>query len=193
MMSPSKMAAVALCAVLTASGCAKLGYMSVQIDNVTFDVPRDYLVSGSIPWLPAAQSQALRFVVNPTAEVRDQHMVSIEPVSITCASAEAAATRTLSNACAAAGRGAEWPAIEGGVPLERISDGGSTTQWNYVQPSEGGDVLASCFLASESAGLCLSLGTYKHLVYSLRFSEAEIQTLKGMHEQVRALLRSWES
>jgi hypothetical protein len=97
-MSPSKMAAVALCAVLTASGCAKLGYMSVQIDNVTFDVPRDYLVSGSIPWLPAAQSQALRFVVNPTAEVRDQHMVSIEPVSITCASAEAAATRTLSNA-----------------------------------------------------------------------------------------------
>lgn len=192
MMRPSKLVVLALCAASIASGCAKRGYMSTQIDGVKFVVPRDYLVSGSIPWLPAAQSQALRFVVNPTARVRDQQMVSIEPLSTTCSSAGAAATRTLSNTCSAAESAAERPAVKPGVPLERIPDGGSTTQWNYVQPSEGGDVLASCFLASESAGLCLSLGTYKHLVYSLRLSESDIQNLGAIHEQVRTLLRSWE-
>lgn len=184
--------AAAMWCVMGASGCTKAGYLSTQIDGTRFIVPRDHVVRGSIPWLPVSQSETLRFLVNPTAHLRDLQMVSIESLSATCAYAESAAYKVLSLRCAAAKRGSDQPIVKTDEPLQRITVSGST-QWTYRQPSGGGEELASCSGTPDGRdGLCLSLGSYRHLVYSLRFSESDVQKLRAIHEQVKALLRRWE-
>lgn len=178
---------------MTISGCSKGASTAVEVDGHVFHVPKAYLVQETISWLPASQSDALRFIINPEAEPEERLRVTIEATARTCHPATPPASNQLASACAAASRGGE-EVEDRNFDLEKVLRDGDPTQWEYRLKGQG-TVVASCFALSDdgSSGLCTSLGHYKNLVYAVRLRDSDVTRLPSIREKVSDLLSSWEA
>lgn len=179
---------------MTTSGCSRGDVAAIEIDGHVFHVPTEHLVQETIPWLPASQSDALRFVINPEAQPQELLRVTIESTARTCNPTTPPASNQLASACAAASGGDEAVGEEQNFNLEKVHRDGDPTQWEYRLKDQG-TVVASCFALSDdgSSGLCTSLGHYKDLVYAVRLRDSDVTRLPSIREKVEGLLSSWEA
>lgn len=179
--------------MMTVSGCNVSGGKTVEIDGHVFEVPKEHLVEGTIPWLPASQSEGLKFVINPRAQLKEQMIVTIESIATTCRPKSAPASGQLASACSAALQGVASEQVGRNFMVEKVHRDGDLTQWEY-RLKDDGTVVASCYALSDAgkAGLCTSLGHYKSLVYSVGLRDSDVQRLPSIREKVHDLLQSWE-
>jgi len=191
-----KVAAIAGAAVIMGlSGCDGTGVRSVEIDGHTFRVPKEHLVQGAIPWLPASQSAGLKFVVNPAARPKEQLMVNMESTTTTCHPKSPPTSDMLSSACGKANENSSATS-SGSFNLEKVHPKDDPTQWSYRVKDADGDyrTVATCFALSDNrGGLCQSLSSYKNLVYSVGLRDSEMQRLPEIWAKVEEMLASWES
>lgn len=175
---------------MTISGCSSSGPTAVKVDDHVFDVPQKHLVQGTIPWLPASQSDALKFIVNPEADVEEQMIVTMESTATTCHPTSPPASTQLASVCADAtdiGEDAGHNFV-----LEKVLRDGDPTQWEY-RLKDRGTVVASCYaLSDDKTGLCTSLSRYNDLVYSVGLRDSDVVRLPAIREKVISLLQSWE-
>lgn len=170
----------------------------VNVDNHSFEVPTDYLVKGSIPWLPASQSSGLTFVINPKSPVREQIIVAIGSTRTTCNPRIPPVSNQLDSVCLAASQETIGSVAEQSFDVEKVHLEDDPTQWEYrfqdAMGLEQSAVVASCYTLSseEGSGLCTSFGRYKNLVYSVGLRDSEIKHLPGIRTVVHELLTSWE-
>lgn len=177
---------------MTTSGCSRRDVAAIEIDGHVFHVPEDHLVQETVPWLPASQSDALRFIINPEAEPQELLRVTIESTARTCHPTTPPASNQLASACAAASGDDEVE--DRNFDLEKVLRDGDPTQWEY-RLKDRGTVVASCFALSDDgkSGLCTSLGHYKDLVYAVRLRDSDVTRLPSIREKVKGLLSSWEA
>ena len=178
---------------MTVSGCGRDGLTVVSVDGYVFHVPKAHLVQGTIPWLPASQSDGLTFIVNPEAPLEQQISVGIESNAKTCHPTTPPASNQLASACAAASRNGEEVEAQN-FDLEKVHRDGDPTQWEYRLKGQG-TVVASCSALSDDgeAGLCTSLGHYKDLIYSVGLRDSDVEHLSSIRGKVNSLLLSWET
>lgn len=180
------------------SGCGANGAKEIHVDSHVFRVPIKHLLQGTIPWLPASQSDGLKFVINPGDRPEEQMIVTMESTGTTCHPKTPPLYNQLAIACQAAARKDDGSAAESNFILEKVHRNGDPTQWEYRL--KGGDeagqgmMVASCSALSEdgSSGLCTSLHNYKDLVYSVGLRDSDVQRLPAIWKQVQEMLASWE-
>lgn len=179
--------------MMTVSGCNGSHGKTVEIDGHVFDVPKEHLVEGTIPWLPVSQSEGLKFIINPRAQLKEQMIVTMESIGTTCHPTSPPASSQLASACSAALQGAAREQVGPNFIVEKVYRHGDLTQWEY-RLKDDGSVVASCYALSDAgeAGLCTSLGHYKSLVYSVGLRDSDVQRLPSIREKVHDLLLSWE-
>ena len=179
--------------MMAVSGCNGNGERAVKIDGHVFHVPKEHLVQGTIPWLPASQSEGLKFVINPGAQPKEQMIVTIESTATTCHPKSPPASSQLASACSAASQGSDSGNVVQNFVLEKVHRDGDLTQWEYRLKDQG-TVVASCYALSDNgeAGLCTSLGHYRGLVYSVGLRDSDVENLPSIREKVNGLLLSWE-
>ena len=179
--------------MMAVSGCNGNGGRTVEIDGHVFHVPKEHLVQGTIPWLPASQSEGLKFVINPGAQLKEQMIVTIESTATTCHPKSPPASSQLASACSAASQGDDSGNAAQNFVLEKVHRDGDPTQWEYRLKDEG-TVIASCYALSDNgeAGLCTSLGHYRGLVYSVGLRDSDVERLPSIRQKVNGLLLSWE-
>ena len=182
-------------ALATLTGCGTGGTKRFVVDNHIFNVPSNHLVQGTIPWLPAGQSDALKFVVNPDARPEEQMIVTIESSATTCHPRTPPASRQLSTACSAAEH-VEENLASANLAVEKVARNDDPTQWEYrIRDARGrlGGVVASCYsLSEQQGGLCTALNNYGDLVYSVGLRDMDIAHLMTVHNSIHNLLHSWE-
>lgn len=189
-----KIATMAGIAVMSLSGCNGTGTSMVEIDGHAFRVPKEYLVQGAIPWLPASQAAGLKFVVNPAARPEEQLMVTIESTGVTCQPKTPPTSNMLSSACVEAKENNNAAFADPFEP-KKVHPQDDPTQWVYrVKDAEGNQrVVATCFaMSDDKIGLCRSVNNYSDLVYSIGLRDSEIERLPEIWEKVRKMLASWE-
>jgi len=188
-----KIAAIAGGMMMAVSGCNGNGGKTVEIDGHIFHVPKEHLVQGTIPWLPASQSEGLKFVINPGAQLKEQMIVTIDSTATTCHPKSPPASSQLASACSAALQGGAGENVAQNFLLEKVHRDGDPTQWEY-RLKDKGTVIASCYALSDNgeAGLCTSLGHYRGLVYSVGLRDSDVERLPSIREKVNGLLLSWE-
>lgn len=178
------------------SGCGG-GSKSVEVDGHVFHVPEKHLVEGTIPWLPASQSESLKFVINPDARQEEQMLVTIEATDKTCHPKTPPAYNQLSIACAAASKRNDLPQ-SADYAVERVNRDGDPTQWYYRLKGQDGEgqeiIVASCYAMSGDgkSGLCTALHNYGDLVYSVGLRSDDVERLPAIRKAVNDLLKSWE-
>ena len=193
-MRPAKVAAIAGGIVLMAiSGCSRSGSSTIKIDGHVFYVPKDYLVQGTIPWLPASQSEGLKFIINPRSRPEEQIMVTIESTAATCHPKSPPASSQLFSACSAASQADVSGDVMKDFVIEKVHRDKDPTQWEYRLKDQG-TVVASCYTLSDDGktGLCTSLSHYKNLVYSVSLRDSDVKHLPSIREKVTGMLTSWE-
>lgn len=179
--------------MMAVGGCNGNGGKTVEIDGHIFHVPKEHLVQGTIPWLPASQSEGVKFVINPGAQLKEQMIVTIESTATTCHPKSPPASSQLASACSTASQGGSSENVAQNFVLEKVHRDGDPTQWEYRLKDEG-TVIASCYALSDNgeAGLCTSLGHYRGLVYSVGLRDSDVERLPSIREKVNGLLLSWE-
>lgn len=189
---------VGILTLASIGGCSGGSFRDVTVDGHVFHVPSNHLVQGKIPWLPASQSDGLKFVLNPEARPEDQTLVTIESTKMTCRPATPPASTQLASACATAAREAGDNQADRDFDVEKVHPNGDPTQWEYrlksPRASGQGVVVASCYAMSDSrqAGLCTSLNNYKDLVYSVSLRDSDVHGLPVIWDKVHRTLSSWE-
>lgn len=178
-------------AVMCLGGCGDVTV--IHIDSYMFHVPKENMSRETIPWLPASQLDGLRFIINPEARSQEQIMVVIESTAGICRPASAPSHNMLSLACTQATRNDKAEIWSVFAP-DKVHPRGHSTQWEYRVADVNNDdwTVAACSGPSDS-GSCLSIGSYKRLVYSVRFRDSDIQHLPEIRSTVREMLSSWET
>lgn len=189
-----KVAAIAGGMMMAVSGCNGNGGRTVEVDGHVFHVPKEHLVQGTIPWLPVGQSEGLKFVINPGAQLKEQMIVTIESTTTTCHPKTPPTSSQLASACSAASQEDNSGNVAQNFALEKVYRNGDPTQWEYRLKGQG-TVIASCYALSDNgeAGLCTSLGHYRGLVYSVGLRDSDVERLPSIREKVNGLLLSWEA
>jgi hypothetical protein len=191
-----KIAIVAgVAALMTLTSCNETGVTVVQIADHEFHGPQAHLVKEAIPWLPASQSEGLKFLLDPNVRPEEQIIVTMESASISCRPEVHPASSQLSIACSEASHhaGNHEQSNQG---VKKTYRDGDLTQWEY-QASIGkpgtGQVVASCYaLSGKQGGLCTALSNYDDMVYSVGLRDGDIPRLPSIHRKVRELLGSWD-
>jgi hypothetical protein len=172
-------------------------FETLGIGGHVFRIPKEYLLHGTIPWLPSSQSDAIKFVVNPNSQIHSQNIVTVEAHSAACAQQKLIASPMLQRVCDEDNYREPVSRNESGTRLIRRFLGSSAKQWEYwesgVAENPSGGPVASCFaMESSKTGLCVTLGTYGDLVYSLRVTDSDIEHLSELKQEIRQLLNRWE-
>lgn len=172
--------------VVTALGmvgaCSKSGTVTRDIAGYTFEIPRRYLIEATVFYLPG-QERSLRFVLDPTAPLGKQNMVSIHP-DATC------------------------PPVNVGQPVdprcqviatplsrleqEKLTRVGDEIFWQY-RFETGGELVAYCSKLERGDGLCAHYGLYKDLPYRLGLRDSQIGNLVELRRAVEEKLSKWEA
>lgn len=175
---------------MSVGGCSNGGPTVVEVDGRVFRVPQKHLVKGAIPWLSASQSDGLKFIVNPQADLDEQMIVTLESRTKTCSPTSKPSSTQLAATCAGA---IEVDKEEGqNLVLQRVHKDGDPTQWEY-RSKDHGAIEASCYALSDNkTGLCTSLSRYKDMVYSVGLRDSDVNRLHSIRRKVSSLLRSWE-
>ncbi len=180
------------------TGCGDNGTKEVHVDGHMFRVPIKHLVQGTLPWLPAGQSDGLKFVINPSSSPEEQMIVTMESTSTTCNPKTPPVYNQLAIACQAAAERKNNILAGKRFSFEKVNRDGDITQWEYRlkgdDESVQGLMVASCSALSDdgSSGLCTSLHNYNDLVYSINLRDSDIQRLPAIWKQVQEMLASWE-
>ena len=177
--------------LMAISGCSNNVTKTVAIDQHMFNVPKKYLLEGTIPWLPASQHDGLMFYVNPEAPLPARNSVLIQSTATICPPEVLRGSFPLASACRAA---AQKDASEAETDLEKVHPHNDHTQWEYrvKTGTSQGAVVASCSAMADGNGRCDSFGTYGDLVYSVGLRDSEISRLPEIRRRVHDLLFSWE-
>jgi hypothetical protein len=181
---------VSLCAM----ACTNSGGRTIHVGDHTFEVPKNYLVQGTIPWLPSSQERGLRFVLQPRAPLPDQMIVGLENAREVCrpelARSQSENVRRICMATKGNGSAEDNTAR----PLRKVyPNPNDPTQWSYFTTTAGGDPveIAYCIPAA-GEGLCTAMGNYYNLFYTVGFREREMSQVFSIRRKVVYLLARWE-
>ena len=184
---------VGIVAMIASSGCSDRNIEAIAIDDHVFEVPREHLIEGRIPWLPQSDEKGLMFYIDPEAPVRERITVLIESRDVTCRYADTASEQ-LARHCAS-----ETPQDDASSftweNVKKINPDGDPTQWSYVSEDRNGTLvtIASCVARADGeGGRCTILGSYTDLVYSLRVRDSEVARIPQIKRTVSELLSNWD-
>jgi|GEM_PF-4976268 len=163
---------------------------TVQIDHHVFIVPKEYLIQGSIPWLPASQHDGLMFYLNPKAPLQDRNSVLIQSSTVKCPHSELRKLTPQPSACNLVLR----DVINQREEIEKIYPYNDSTQWLYrVKGGKNqGFVVAHCSPMGDGDGLCYSLSKYGDFIYSVGLKDSEMEMFPDIQKKVFELISSWE-
>lgn len=162
--------------------CSKSGTVTRKVAGHTFNIPRKYLVDATVFYLPASQKRSLRFVINPTAPLPQQNMVSIHP-DATCPPIDASQPRDP--------RCRVIPIPIARLKREDIQRVGDDVWWEY-RFENGGELVANCSALEEGEGLCTHYGLYESIPYELGLRDSQIGDLIDLRREVEGRLAEWE-
>ena len=167
--------------LLVCAGCSAPDTVSWAIQGKRFNIPRENVVDAGVSFLPASQD-ALRFVINPSAPLREQHMVSIDP-SATCPPFDGSEPRNP--------RCKVTPTLLSQLERAKLIRAGDEFTWQY-RSAETGRVVASCS-AAEGDGLCNHYGLYEGIPYRIGFRDSQLPRLVSLRRTTEALMREWQA
>lgn len=169
-----------------------------------FIVPKDHLFELTIPWLPASETDAFTFLLepNPNPDQIPKHRILVERLSRFCPTdATPEATQMLRIAC-----GQEQPAVDDAPPYVKLQNElGSWSSNLFSVENEPGDdgvrakrMVAYCQLFEpnpakpEPSTLCTTFWSHDGMMLQFSFDESESSEMPAMKVRAMALLDSWE-
>ncbi|WP_202988235.1 hypothetical protein [Sphingopyxis terrae] len=179
--------------VMSVGGCTSGEKATIEVHGHVFLIPKEHLVQGVVPWLPASQSEGLKFIINPIAQPEEQMIVTVGSASTTCNPRTPPTSNQLASACAAALQSIDSKSVADHFEMEKIIHDGDHTQWEYRVKGRN-DVIASCYALDDSgsAGLCTSINHYEDLIYSIGLRDSDMRRLPQILAEVDSMLTSWE-
>ena len=164
------------------AACSGSSTETREIGGHRFEIPRKYLVHATIAYLPASQSRALRFVVNPEAPLPEQHMISIHP-DASCPRMDK--SEPIDARCRIV------PIPLSSLQQAKLRRVGNDSGWEYRL--ESGQMVIFCSALEKGDGLCTHYGLYQGLPYRLGLRDSEIGKLAAIRRTVERKLAEWES
>lgn len=170
---------------LTLSGCTNA---QQDVASHHFEVPDANLVAKSdYPFfLPKSGDDGFIFILNPTAELRQQRTVLVQSRNEVCARANGGGyvSQTICGSRDVEWRGQHWLKT------------GDDTFWTYSPdaPSEATAPFVSCnkMQMEGHSGLCHATLALGDLALTISLDDDELPSLEATYDRAATLLRSWE-
>lgn len=169
-------------AAAVAMAYLRSGSETWHIGKHTFKIPSEYIVETTVFFLPASQNRSLRFVINPTAQLQQQNMVSINPDAT----------------CPPTGRSQRADADCRIVPVplfrlvhEKTRRVGDDVWWEY-RFENGGELVAHCSALQDGEGLCSHFGLYEGLPYRVGLRDSQMRDLITLRKTIEQKMSEWE-
>lgn len=173
--------AIPLMAAVIAA-CSSSSTETREIGGHRFKIPKDYLVDGTIFYLPTSQNRGLRFILNPQAPLPQQHLVSIDPEA-TCPRMDT--TKPADPSCRVV------PIPLSLLEQEHIRRAGDDVWWEY-RFEKTGELVAFCSALADGDGLCTHHGLYDNLPYSLGLRDSQMGDLIRLRKRIEDKMAEWE-
>lgn len=193
--SQHRISKISFVLLLASTLCACKGYVggpsTFTVDGVAFAVPADHLMPGTVFFLSSTDAIGFNFVVDPRSSGDSLVLINIEPRDPLCKAAEHAVSPLIRNACSGQQPQSPKPGFsssESRVYLDDLHD-----RWTYG-PHD--NPFASCYelgttqIAHEQQ--CYGVGTYKGIIYTMVYSDGQVNRLSEIRHDIESLLSEWQ-